>query len=71
MGEGHTIFICNQTLLGQLVMFGLKLLLKKNFLVPFYGWSSTVSRLQSHFEEAVLVLPLGSQDLLVLIKLTL
>ena len=28
-------------------------LLKKNFMAPFYGWGSTASRLQSHFEEAV------------------
>ena len=27
----------------------------------FYGWGSTASRLQSHFEEAVYFLPLSSQ----------
>ena len=26
---------------------------KKNFYGPFYGWGSTTSRLESHFEEAV------------------
>ena len=24
-----------------------------NFMAPFYGWGSTVSRLQTQFEEAV------------------
>ena len=27
-------------------------------MAPFYGWGSTGSRLQSHFEEAVYFLPL-------------
>ena len=35
---------------------------KKNFMVPFYGWDSIASRLQSHFEETVNFLPLSSQD---------
>ena len=26
---------------------------KKNFMAPFHGWGSTVSRLQSHYEETV------------------
>ena len=26
------------------------LFIKKNFMSPFYGWGSTTSRLQSHFE---------------------
>ena len=29
-----------------------------NFIACFYGWGSTVSRLQSHYEEAVYFLPL-------------
>ena len=33
---------------------------KKNFIVPFYGCGSTVSRLQSHYEETVYFLPLSS-----------
>ena len=37
---------------------------------PFYGWGSTVSRLQSHYGEAVYFLPLSSQIFLVLISLT-
>ena len=40
---------------------------KKNFMVPFYGWGSTASRLQSHIEEAVYFLPLSSLKFLVLI----
>ena len=30
-------------------------------MAPFYGWKSTVSRLQSHYEEAVYFLELSSQ----------
>ena len=40
---------------------------KKNFMTLFCGWSSTVSRLQSHYEEAVYFLPLSSQKFQVLI----
>ena len=40
---------------------------KKNFMAPFYGWGSTVSRLQSHYEETVYLLPLSSQKFLVMI----
>ena len=40
-------------------------------MVPFYGWSSTVSRLQSHYEETVYALTLGPHDFQVLIKLAL
>ena len=47
-------------------MFSLKLLLKKNFTAPFYGWGSTVSRLHSHYEETVHFLPLGPQGFRVL-----
>ena len=36
-------------------------------MTPFYGWGSTASRLQSHYEEAVYFLPLSSQKFLVLI----
>ena len=39
-------FFCNETWQGQSVMLDLKLLLLKNFTTPFYGWGSTVSRLQ-------------------------
>ena len=38
-----------------------------NFMAPLYGWGSTASRLQSHYEEAVYFLPLISQKFLVLI----
>ena len=31
---------------------------KKNFMAPFYWWCSTTSRPQSHYEEAVYLLPL-------------
>ena len=37
----HTIFFCNQTWQGQLVMFSLKRLLKRNFMTPFYRCAST------------------------------
>ena len=40
---------------------------KKNFMVLFYGWCSTPSRLQNHYEETVYFLPLGSQKFVVLI----
>ena len=40
-------------------------------MVPFYGWSSTVSRLQSHCEETVYILTIGPHDFLVLINLAL
>ena len=45
--------------------------LKKNFVVPFYGWDSTFSRLQSHYEETVYFLQLSPQEFLVLIWSTL
>ena len=41
---------------------------KKTLTAPFYGWGSTVSRLQSHYKETVYFLPLGPQDFLVLIQ---
>ena len=54
-------FMCEQR-------FPIILLLKRTyFIVPFYGWGSTVSRLQSHYEETVYFLPLGPQEFLVLI----
>ena len=37
-------------------------------MAPFYGWGSTVSRLQSHYKETVYFLPLGPQEYLVLIS---
>ena len=39
----------------------------KNFMNPFYGCGSTVSRLQSHYKEIVYFLPVSSQKFLVLI----
>ena len=36
-------------------------------MAPFNGWGLTASRLESHGEEAVYFLPLGSQKFLVLI----
>ena len=39
----------------------------KNFMAPFYGWGSVVSRLQSHYEEAVYYLQQSSQIFLELI----
>ena len=35
------------------------------FMAPFYGWGSTVSRLQNHCKEVVYFLPLSSQKFLV------
>ena len=40
-------------------------------MAPFYGWGSTVLRLQSQFEEIVCFLPLSPQAILVLISSTL
>ena len=37
-----------------------KKLLKKVFMVPFYGWGSIASRLKSQYEKAVYFLPLSS-----------
>ena len=39
----------------------LKKILEKLY-VPFYGWISTVSRLQSYYEEAVYFLPQVPRD---------
>ena len=39
---------------------------KKNFMAPFYGWGSTVSRLQSHYEETVYFVPLSPREFLAL-----
>ena len=39
---------------------------KTNFMTLFYGWSSTVSRLQIHNEETVNFLPSNSLEFLVL-----
>ena len=33
-------------------------------MAPFYGWGSTVSRLQSHYEENAYFLPFSSQEFL-------
>ena len=41
-----------------------------NFMVPFYGWGSTVSRLHSHYKETVYFLPLGPKEVLELIWFT-
>ena len=38
-----------------------------NFMAPFYGWGSTISKLQKHYEEKVHFLPLSSHKFLVLI----
>ena len=40
-----------------------------NFMVPFYGWGSTASRLQSLYKEIVYFLSLSPQELLVHIQL--
>ena len=37
------------------------------YALPFYIWSSAISRLQSHCEETVSILPLSPQEFLVLI----
>ena len=45
---------------------------KKTTLWPlFYGWNSTISRLQSHYQETVYFLQLSPQEILVLIWLIL
>ena len=35
-------------------------------MAPFYRWGSTVSRIQSHYEETVCFLSFSSQEFLVL-----
>ena len=42
-----------------------------NFMVPFYGWGSIVSRLHTHYKETLYFLPLGPKEVLGLIWLTL
>ena len=44
--------------------------LKKNFMAPFYGWGSTASRLQSHYEKAAYFLPLSFRKFLLTIWMT-
>ena len=39
-------------------------------MASFYGWDSTVSRLQSHYEETVYFLPFSFQEFLVLNRMT-
>ena len=43
----------------------LKLKKKKKLYGLFFGWGSTVSRLQSHYEETVYFLPFSCQEFLV------
>ena len=45
--------------------------LKKTFSTSFYGWSTTVSRLQIHYHQIVYFLPPNSKEFLVLISSTL
>ena len=40
-------------------------------MAPLFGWGSTASKLQSHYDKAVYFLPLSSQIFLVLIWSTL
>ena len=42
--------------------------MKKKTMAPFNGWDSTVSRLQSYYEETVDVLPLKEASFLSLKK---
>ena len=44
-----TRFSCSNVVFQQMSSTGKK----QNFMAPFYGWGSTATRLQSHFEEAV------------------
>ena len=60
------ITLC-QKKLGKTEMMGKKTL--KNFMAPFYGWGSTVSRLQP-LRGGSYFLPLTSQKFLVLILST-
>ena len=43
---------------------------KKNFIASFYGWGSTVTRLQGHCKEIVYFLPLHPQEFLVFSRST-
>ena len=42
---------------------------EKNFTTPFYGWGSTVSRLQSQYEETVYFLLVILQELLAISRI--
>ena len=44
--------------------------LKKTFIVPYYGWGLTVSRLQGQNKKTVYFLPLTPPEFVVLILLT-
>ena len=39
-------------------------------MAPFYGWGSTASRLQRHYEETAYFLPLSFQKFVILIRST-
>ena len=52
---------------GDKVTWRKKTLKKKNFMSPFYGWASTVSRLQSHYKKTVYFLSLRPREGLSLI----
>ena len=43
------------------------ILFLKNFMTPFYGWGSTASRVQNHYDGTVYFLLLSPQKFLVLI----
>ena len=45
--QGWTFTLCETSV---------ELFKKKNFMAPFYGWSSTASRLQSHYDKTVIFL---------------
>ena len=51
----------SQILINFLYFSLFYLLSKKHFMAPFYGWGSTVSKLQRHHKETVYFLPLSSQ----------
>ena len=44
--------------------FTVILTIKNNFMAPFYGWSSTIPRLWSHYKETIYFLTLSPQEAL-------
>ena len=50
--DGLSLIIRIIVSLSTLTIF--PVFLKKNFMAPFYGWGSTISRLQSYYEVSLL-----------------
>ena len=56
--QGWIVVVINKARRLTIIINYAKLLCRlKNFMPPFYGWGSTVSRQQSHYQETVYFLP--------------